>query len=230
MEQARILQSFRPPQESFQGLAWVKGTIWVASARAGRLFEQTAVAVGAYETHRDLASPVQNPGGMAWDGEKFLVADRLAKVVFRVHPDTGVAEPVLDLLELRQGEGPEVFRAPSSQVSDLAWGHGHLWVACQAGYSSSVYRIDIDAKQVIQHFWAPGPKPVGLSFDSQEEFLWTADASNREFREFTSQGEWTEAQVASPVARPYGLALDDEDSFWTSDEETGQICQIKREG
>jgi hypothetical protein len=230
MEESRILQSFHPPEESLQGLAWVRGGIWVASIKAGRLFEQTAVDVGVYSTARSVASPVKTPGGIAWDGKEFLVADRLVKVVFRVNPESGAAIQVLDLSELKFGGMPAVLRATNSQVSDIAWGQEHLWATCAAGYSSSLYRIDLDMGMVVQHLWASGPKPTGVSLDVKEEYVWTVDGSNQEFCQFTSGGEWTGTKAASPIARPSGLALDEEDAFWTSDEETGQVYQIKREG
>jgi sugar lactone lactonase YvrE len=228
MQGLHIQRSFHPPEESLQGLAWIRGGIWVASAKAGMLFEETAVDEGTYATSRSLASPAKNPGGIAWDGQEFLVADRVAKVVFRVNPESGAAVQVLDLSELQFGDMPAVFRATNSQVSDIAWGLGHLWATCLAGYSSSLYRIDTDTGMVVQHLWASGPKPTGVSLDVKEEHVWTVDGSNQEFCQFTSGGEWTGTKLESPVARPRGLALDAEDAFWTSDEQTGQVYQIKR--
>ena len=229
MLKTRILQSFRPPEEALQGLVWLKGEIWVAGAKAGRIYQQGAIAEGVSETYGHVPSPVKNPGGLAYDGKDFLVADRYDKVVFKVNPESGLATPVLTLSEVKYGDAPEIFQAKASQVTDLAYGMGDLWMTCQAGYSSSVYRIDLKAGAVVQHFWARGPKPEGISFDVRDEFLWTVDASNQEFSQFTPKGEWTEMAVASPVTKPNGLALDDQDAFWTSDQETGQVYQIKRE-
>jgi sugar lactone lactonase YvrE len=229
MAETRILQSFRPPEESLQGLAWVQGKIWVTGVKANRIFGQEERAAGVYDTVADLASPVKNPGGLAWDGQAFLVADRYDKAVYRVDPDSGVAEPVLNLAELKYGGAPEIFRAEASQVTDITWGREHLWVACQAGYSSSVFRIDVQAGEVVQHFWARGPKPEGITFDAEGAYLWTVDASNREFSQFTPDGEWTEETAPSPIDRPCGLAMDDQGAFWTSDEESGLVYQIERE-
>jgi streptogramin lyase len=228
MEEMRILKSFRPPEKSLQGLVWVRGRVWVASAKVGRLFEETAVNESTYETGRSLTSPVKTPGGMAWDGERLLVADRLVKVIFKVNPESGTATQALDLSDLQFGRMPAVLRAANSQVSDIAWGLGHLWVTCVAGYSSSVYRIDLETRAVVQHFRARGPKPEGVSFDIRGEFLWTVDARNQEFSQFTPKGEWTDTTVPSPLEKPSGLALDDQDAFWTFDQETGQVYQIKR--
>jgi hypothetical protein len=213
-----------------QGLAWLKGEIWVASAKAGRIYQQGAIAEGVSETYSYVSSPVKNPGGLTWTGKAFLVADRLDKVIFQVDPETGLANLVLTLSEIEYGNAPAIFRVKASQVTDVAWGREHLWVTCQAGYSSAVYRIDLEAKAVVQHFRARGPKPEGLSFDIRDEFLWTVDASNQEFSQFTPKGEWTETAEPSPVEKPNGLALDDQDAFWTSDQETGQVYQITREG
>lgn len=229
MAKTRILQSFRPPREALQGLAWVRGEIWVASGKARRIYQQRAKEPGVYETYSHVSSPVKNPGGLAWTGKDFLIADRFDKVIFKVNPESGLATPVLTLSELEYGDAPAIFQVKASQVTDVAWGHEHLWVTCQAGYSSSVYRIDLEARAVVQHFRARGPKPEGVSFDIRDEFLWTVDASNQEFSQFTPKGEWTETAVPSPVATPSGLALDDQDAFWTSDQETGQVYQIKRE-
>jgi sugar lactone lactonase YvrE len=229
MEKAKILQSFHPPEGSLQGLAWVKGDIWIAGAKAGRIYRQQAIRAGAYETLSYIPCPVKNPGGMTWDGADFLVSDRFDKVIFKVNPASGLATKVLTLAELKKGEKAEVFQAKASQVTDIAWGQEHLWVAAQAGYSSSVYRIDLKAKSIVQHFYARGPKPEGVSFDAKGEFLWTVDASNQEFSQFTQKGEWTDVAVSSPVKKPSGLALDDQEAFWTSDQESGQVYQIKRE-
>jgi hypothetical protein len=68
-----------------------------------------------------------------------------------------------------------------------------------------------------------------VSLDVREEFVWTVDARNREFSQFTPRGEWTELAVTSPIARPAGLSLDDDEAFWTSDRETRQVYQITRE-
>lgn len=229
MTKMRILQSFRPPEESLQGLAWARGDIWSAGGKAGRIFQQRARRAGGYETHSRITCPAKNPSGLTWNGRDFLISDRFDKVIFTVNPESGLTKLVLALAEVKYGDAPAIFQAKASQVTDIAWGHEHLWVVIQAGYSSSVYRIDLERGAVVQHFRARGPKPEGISFDLRDEYLWTVDSSNQEFSQFTPKGEWTELAEPSPVAKPSGLAMDDQDAFWTSDQETGQVYQIKRE-
>jgi sugar lactone lactonase YvrE len=226
MAKTRVIQSFRPPEESLEGLAWVQGRIWTTGTKAERIFRMEEKTVGEFAAIAEVPSPVKNPGGLTWDGKAFFIADRFDKVIFRLDPETSLVAPTLDLSEVEYGDAPEVFQAKASQVTDLTWGHGHLWLACQAGYSSSVFRIDLEKGQVVQHFWARGPKPEGLAFDMKAEFLWTVDDSNQEFSQFTPDGEWTETSAPSPVLIPNGLSMDEQDAFWTSDRETGLVYQI----
>ncbi|NOZ76539.1 MAG: hypothetical protein GXO65_02445 [Euryarchaeota archaeon] len=111
-------------------------------------------------------------------------------------------------------------------MTDMAWGRNELWVTCMAGYSSSVYRIDIKKAVVVGHFFAHGPKPRGISFDTAEENIWIVDERNREFRKFTPEGKWTKVSVASPIEKPRGLSLDSKGNFWTSDRKTGKFYRI----
>ena len=225
-----ILQSFLSPDDGMEGLAWVRGEIWTTSSKEQRISRGKLGALGRYEMTSHIPSPVENPGGLAWDGRQFYVADRIKKVVLRVDPETGQATPALSLLDLKHDGHPLVFLSEGSVVTDIAWGQGHLWLSCKAGYSSSIYGIDVKAGKIMRHFKARGPEPEGVSFDAGEEYIWTVDARNREFSQFTPNGKWTEQTLSSPVARPSGLALDDQDSFWTLDRETRKVCQIKREG
>ncbi len=229
MVKAIILQTIQPPEEAYQGLAWVGTEIWLASAKAKQIFRGRIGAANDYQTAGQFKSPVKSPGGMAWDGKEFLIADRIDRVIFNVNPESGIANPVLDLADLEYGDAPALFQTRGSQPTDIAWGQGHLWLTCQAGYSSSIFRIDLKTGRVVQHFKARGPKPEGISFDVRDEYFWTVDSRNQEFSQFTSGGEWTEQTVPTPVAKPSGLALDDQGAFWTTDQETKQVYQIKGE-
>jgi len=229
MTKTVIGKSFLSPEEGLGGLAWVRGEIWTASAKNMQIFRLKPKVAGKYLVAGRIPSPSKNIAGLAWDGQQFYVADRLEKVILRVKPDTGQAFPALDLQKLDPAGMPLVFRVKGSEVTDIAWGKGLLWVTCMAGYSSSVYAIDVQTQRVVRHFRDRGPQPEGISFDHREEYFWTLDASNREFSQFTPQGEWTEEELPSPIARPTTLALDDQDTFWTVDRNTKQVVQVLRE-
>jgi streptogramin lyase len=243
MPEGRLVRSYQPPKGSVQGLAWRDGEVWVAGAETASFegwaadaeatrFEEWGEDVEEEKAEAPLkyvTSPAKSPVGLAWDGNNFLVADRFDKVIFKVNPESGLAAPVLTLSEVKYGDAPEVFQTRGSQVTDIAWGHGHVWVVVQAGYSSSAFEIDLKTGKVVGHFWVRGPRPEGIDLDVAARSVWTVDASNREFSQFTPSGEWTELVVASPLAEPRGLTLDDQESFWTSDQDTGQLCQIRWE-
>lgn len=230
MTNTLIGKSFLSPEEGLGGLAWVGGEIWIASAKKKRIFRGRPGAPGEYAAAGHIPAPTKSLGGLAWDGRQLYVADRLNKVILRLDPDTGLSVPALDLQQVDPAGMPAIFLVKGSEITDIAWGAGLLWMTCMAGFSSSVYAVDVPARRVVRHLRARGPRPEGISFDQREEHFWTLDSLNREFSQFTPGGEWTETAIPSPVARPYGLALDDQDAFWTMDRDTKQVVQILREG
>ncbi len=229
MVKARILQSYHPTEDNLHGLAWVHGKIWTSgNLDSSNRFHASKAHEDMHQNLQRINSPVAHPGGMTWDGQDFLVADRLQKQIYRINPNNNETTPLLLLTDLKQGD-IGILQAPASQIADIAWGQGDLWVACQAGYSSSIFRIDPKKQAVVQRFWTRGPKPEGISFDQIEEYLWTIDARNKEFSQFTPKGEWTENSFSSPVEQPAGLALDPDYAFWTLDCDLKKVVQIKME-
>ncbi len=219
----KVVKSFVSPKKRPRGVAWVDGKIWLVGKGSKKVSGLEETYGGA---HRDVRSPIKNPMGLTWDGKEFLLCEEGTKTVYKI-TDTGESAKVLDLKEVKFGKLPPILQSDACLVTDLAWGRNALWVTCMAGYSSSVYRVDIKNKKAIGHFFAHGPKPRGISFDTQEKNIWIIDESNREFRKFSTGGEWKKISVPSPVEKPRGLSLDSEDNFWTSDRKTGKIYKIK---
>jgi sugar lactone lactonase YvrE len=224
-----MLQRISPPFSKVFGLALVNGKVWVAAAGRNRIRDGEIGPRGEYQAKADIVSKVKNPAGLAWDGKKLYFADRFNKTIFRTTSSGEETELVLSLKELKSLDKPLVFLIESSEVTSLTWGKGLLWFACKAGYSSSFYAIDLSRKKIVRHFRAQGPEPEGISFDKQEEFIWTLDARNEDLIKFTAEGQWTGVTLPAHVENPTGLTLDEKDNFWTYDQKAGKLCQIKQE-
>lgn len=228
MKKPVIIQSFPQPLTSLQRLAWVKGEIWLAGGPSKQLIKGVQDLVGDFQITKKLKIPFTNPGGMAWDGKKIIIADRINKVVHLLNPATGNTESVISLSELKFKDGPEMFRVKGTEVTDITWALGHLWATCKAGYSSAIYEIDLKAGKIVKHNKSRGPDPEGISFDSSETYYWTVDSRNLEFSQFTPDGVWTEVAFPSPVKKPQGLGIDDRDTFWTLDLDTKKVYNFGR--
>lgn len=168
-------------------------------------------------------------GGAAWDGEHLLVADSENGRVVSVDPETGSSEKVFDTKELDFGKFERALVAGNSHITDVAWGRGVLWVACEAGYSSSIYQVDLDAKRVVGHFWSPGPNPTGLSLDPEEKRLWVIDGRKMQLVALDTNGEWLKISLPIPVPRVKHLVIDKHGNFWMTDSEAKTVHRLRME-
>lgn len=230
MAKTTILQTFSLPRRNVVGLALVNNKVWVGSSTRNKIYHGEIDERGRYSAIGKITSQVAKPTGLAWDGKKLYVADRTEGKIFTADREMQKMKLVLSLKRLRPDKIPLVFLIPTSEITDITWGRGHLWFTCKAGYSSSFYCLDIGNKKVVHQFKARGPEPEGISFDSQEKHIWTLDASNRELSQFTPEGKWTGQSLPTPLDKPMGLTIDDKDTFWITDLKTMKLCQLKEEG
>lgn len=226
MTKTVILQTISLPRRRITGLTVINNKVWVSGTGRNKIYHGE-IERGRYKATGDITSHVRNPTGLAWDGKKLYVADRKEKTIFTIEQDWQKMEQVLSLKEFKPDKIPLVFLIPSSEIADITWGKGLLWFTCKAGYSSSFYAVDVGKKKVVHRFNTRGPEPQGISFDSQEKYLWVLDSRNRELSQFTLDGKWTGRKLLTSIEVPVGLTIDKSNTFWTSDPKTGKLYQLK---
>jgi len=208
------------------GLAWIEGKVWIVAEGVDEIYGQQAVDGKSY---KKIKSPYKNPCGLTYDGEDLLLADEKTKIVDRVNMETGKSEKYLDLMKVDIKDFSPALVNKASIVGDIEFGQSHLWVAVKAGYSSGIYKIDVEKAVVKNFFFAPGPQPEGISFDHKQEHIWTVDARNREIRQFDAEGKWSGRRIESPANVPRGLSLDDDDNIWVINQIDRKIFEIEWE-
>jgi len=221
--ESKVISSFRSLGPSPQGLAWVKGGLWIADGETSELCwmsEKGAVL-------SKFLSPCKSPRGLTWDGRDLLVLDGSTKIVHRIRIQDGYGILALDLTKTKTREETPLLPRKDTSATGIAFGKGSLWVSLVAGYSSSIYRINLTEQSVEERFWAHGPEPRGMFYDEKGGYLWVVDSSNREIRRLTLSGKLADVKIPTPEKSPTGLTLDEEGNLWIADSATRMIYKIK---
>jgi len=229
MAKTTILQTISLPRGKVVGLTLVNNKVRIGISTKNKISHGEIDVKGRYRTIGYISSPPAKPTGLAWDGQKLYIADRLEGNILATDHEIKKIKLILSLKKLKPDKIPLVFLIPNSEITDITWGKGFLWFTCKAGYSSSFYSLDLRKKRIIHHFRTRGPEPEGISFDSQEKYLWTLDASNREISQFMPNGKWTGRSLAVQLDKPTGLTIEG-DTFWVFDLKTMKLYQMKEEG
>jgi sugar lactone lactonase YvrE len=213
------------------GTVLVRGAeIWTYGATTRKFLYYPGIPDHDVVPSAPLPSIPIEDAALTWDGNHLLVADRLQRKVFRVDPVSGQETLVMDPDTLAFGEHDTALRVVDTLIGDIAWYGGIVYIAVQAGYSSAIYGIDLEAKQVVSYRRAPGPKPWGLDFDPGDGSLYTVDNRNRELRRFSNDGEVDVAELPSEWVEPRGLSFDQDHGLWSADWSTGDMLRLRVEG
>ncbi len=213
------------------GTVLVRGTeILTYGAQTKRLLPYTGREGRALTPAAPLPSIHAEDACLAWDGKNVLVADRYKRTVARVDPANGRETLVMDPTALAFGKHDTALLTGDAILGDIAWQDGLLYLAVQAGYSSTIYGIDVRKKRVVSHQPAPGPKPWGLDFDPADGSMYTVDGRNRELRRFAKSGTVEVTELPAEWKEPRGLSFDPERGLWSADWSTGDVLRMRVEG
>jgi hypothetical protein len=225
----KLVQSFPQYKGNLDGLLWLNGVIWTVSGKSSRMISQREKAGGELDLIEEIGCVLKNPGGLAWDGSRFLVLEKVEKAIYTIDSRSKQLKMFLDLLKTKPSAATQILKAASSTVPDIAFHDGNIWITCQAGYSSSVCCFDGQSKKLVKKFFTRGPKPAGISFETTGRLAWVLDASNKELSQFDPSGKWTGNVLKVPLEKPAGLTIDDQGMFWMADLSTKKICQLRKE-
>jgi hypothetical protein len=215
MLRVKILSTFNLPRRSIHYAAWINNRVWCAGPNHLSHHHSDA----PHRPNVIRPAPIHRCGGLAFDTKRIFMADRLEKMLYHVDcKEEGYnVKKYIHFSQINFKGVPTVLNCDGAEISDIEWGREYLWVSCQAGYSSLIYKIDLKAKRAASFFYTAGPHPEGIAFDQNEEHLWVLDASNRNVRRFTHTGELTDHYLSLSMKNPRGLSLDDNGCLWTTD-------------
>ena len=217
--EAKIIRSLGVAKEAPLGLVIAAGDIW-AIRNKSRSIERIQNLGGKLASTTEIAHGIENPGTLPRTGSEFLITETTSKVIYKLDPMKMAPELYVDLMKLRSSRITPLLRARGTNISSVAFNQGKLWIALQAGYSSSIIVLDDQNKKMIKNFFTRGPEPTGIAFEANGKRGWVLDGSNKELSQFDNKGKWTKTALKVPLEKPIGLAIDNEGNFLTTDATT----------
>lgn len=216
-------------EEAAEGFLVRDGQIWTVGGPRQELIRYASVADAHLSEVGERRRMPKSTGGLAWDGARYLVADAATRRITGVDSSTGYSELLIDPMDLDFGSFSRVLRTEGARIGDIAWDGDSLWVTCIAGYSSSIYRVDLSTKVVLSHRWAPGPRPVGIDLEPVVRNLHVVEGRSRELRRLDEAEQWTGAELPGEIEEPKGLSFETPSRIWVGDAVTGAVYGLALE-
>jgi len=159
------------------------------------------------------------PTGLTYDGESLWLADRKAKKLFSMNPETGKIEKEIS--------------SPAYWPMGLAWDGNYLWsvdvkggIPLSENYNGKIYKVDPHDGTVLHTVNAPTNSPRGLTYDGK--YLWCTDDRADKIIQFSPYDGTTIKSIKAPSGDPRGIAYDGQ-YLWVSDRSRDEIYMISPE-
>jgi len=164
-------------------------------------------------------TPGKIPTGMTYDGEHIWMADRKAKQLFAINPETG--------------ETVRKISAPGYWPMGMAWDGENLWnvdvkggIPLSENYEGIAYRVDPENGDVLHTVNIPAGSPRGLTWDGK--YLWCVDNDQNKIIQFNPNDGTTIKSFKAPANDPRGLTYDGK-YLWISDRIRDEIYMVSPE-
>ncbi len=225
----------------------MKPCAFAAALAALCLPASTALAYGG-QVLSELPCPVDEPMGLAVDGDFLWISDMTAPAVVKVRAADGaivsrfevpgfaptglavrdgtllIADRNLDYITRRSTStelSPSTIPFYEQWPAGMAWDGAHLWVA--DARNAKIHEIDADDGTTIQSFEAPAKAPSGLAFDGR--YLWVADHGKDELYRVDRRDGAVLTILPSPGPYPNALAAAD-GTLWVADYQTRRLSRV----
>ena len=159
----QVVASFPSPGRSPQDLAWDGNYLWVVDDSTDMIYK---LDPSTGKVLLSFATPGLEPKGLACDGKHLWLSENRTAKIYKFDlsnkslntPISAIDAPVIKLG--RRGRSP---------ISGLAWDGQYLWSAYEAGYSTSIVKIDPQDGSILERHFTRGA-PEGLASDGT--YLW----------------------------------------------------------
>jgi DNA-binding beta-propeller fold protein YncE len=195
---AKIIDSFRSPGDSPQGLAFDGEYLWVADSYGPGLIYKIDTQGNIIDY---IGSPDYDPRGLAFDGTYLWLSDSggwdFPGKIFKLDTSGNVIDS---------------FSSPGTEPVGLTFDGEYLW--CSDWEESKIYKLDTSGN-VIDSIDAPGGSPADLTFDGK--YLWSLSRITLLIYRLDTSGNVIESFYSPATYDPYntfyfpsGLAWDGE--------------------
>ena len=183
---------------------------------------QTLSAVDPQTGNRVFQVYLSGKGeNLAFDGRHLLLTQDASKKVMAIDRASGRLQLYLDLKTISGDRNLYLEPLRSGEIMGITAGNDRIWIACGAGYSSSIYEIDSQRQIVVSHRFAPGPSPIALKYHQGN--LWVLDRDSQALRCLKDCRQLVYDLAIEVGANPVTL-IDVADKFLVANAVKGNTC------
>jgi DNA-binding beta-propeller fold protein YncE len=164
--------------------------------------------------------------GLSYHNGHLYFLDPVSATLHKMAVDGYASEMVLDLSQVDVGNHHPALHTAGRTLTDIDVNDTSLLCCVKAGYSSSVYEIDLATARVKNSFFAKGPAPTGVTRAARAPVIYVAEASQGFLVEFDNEGKHTGQAAKLPTDAPFGLSGDAAGNYYVGAQDTGAIIQF----
>lgn len=150
--------------------------VWTLNQAGSKIMALDPVT-GAKVVELSLAQKGQY---LAFDGNRLLLTRNKTKEISVVNHVDGTLQSYINLKTIIGVKKFYLRPLRSGQIMGITYAKGKIWLACGAGYSSSIYEIDPVKHIVLSQRFSPGSSPVALFHNKGN--LWVLDKDTSALR------------------------------------------------
>jgi hypothetical protein len=186
----------------FHAFADVNGQMFGAGANTIAMIDQAGRVTRSFSTA--IARVSISPHGST----ALMVGDLVRKAVSTLDIKTGTLRPLLNLNEVRD---PSSDKAPGGHLlrdgafSSVASDGRQIFVAVEAGFSSSIFKIDPATRQIIARAWASADDPRAMVFQNGGLFVLVGNGS--QVRRFNDSLQRSKDNIELPLSGTKGIGI-----------------------
>ncbi len=159
---------------------------------------------------KSFATKIARPSISPHGPNAIVIGDLDARTIATMDVKTGAITPLLKLAEVTDPASNAPDKVPGAHIlkggafSSAASDGKFLYVGVEAGFSSSIFKIDPTTKQVVGRAWASGPDPDAMTVHKGSLFVLVA---GNQVRRFTNALERSRENIDLPVTNAKGLGI-----------------------
>ncbi len=209
------------------GIYPVKGQIFVTIKGSSDLY--------SIDTKKETEQKIVNTGsaqpvGMSYYSNEIYYINQESRSIYKVKAKGGKPVEVINLKKLDLTETHPVLGMKEAEITDLDVRGKVAYCTVVAGYSSCVYEIDLEKREINKFFFTKGGEPRGIAQNPKTKNIYVADSAEGYLTEYDERGNPTGKSVKLPTNTPYGLAIDEKINFYVGTSDSDEIIEFKIEG
>ena len=173
----------------------------------------------------------QSPAGRAsissYNTNTILIGDLINKRLYTMATGDGSVKPLLDLNRVSGSPNdllPYSEAMKNGEFSAVASDGKNVFVSFAAGFSSSIYKIDVMSQKVLAHGWASAGDPSAMQFHDGSLFVLVSNGS--QIRRFSDTLQKSHDAINLPFGSAKGLGIRSSGEIRTLTRNGAEIAKV----